>query len=328
MSGLPLPALPAVPDWLAAWPWAEAAVIGFGFVWGAMLGSFINVVVHRIPLGESVVRERSRCPACREPIRAADNLPVVGWLKLRGRCRTCAAPISRVYPLVEALAGAIVATLAAAELAGGGRWLPHAAAGFQPGIDRLLRGDWQLMLTFCLHAGCVLMVLCWALLDRTGWRPSPLSLAGALGIGLSLVFLVVSVARVACPPGLLPSAAPWPAATPAIQGLASSLAGAACGGLLGRAGNSAAVRGGLPLLGGLMGWQALVVVTAATAVATGILRGIRPFRYDDEFCRGDFGLLLAAIATAALAGLGPLTTLWQQLWSSLHAVGGGLAGVG
>ena len=69
---------------------------------GAAVGSFLNVVWHRVPLHESVVRPASRCPACRTPLLRRDNVPVVSWLLLRGRCRHCDAPISVRYPLVEA----------------------------------------------------------------------------------------------------------------------------------------------------------------------------------------------------------------------------------
>jgi leader peptidase (prepilin peptidase)/N-methyltransferase len=68
---------------------------------GAAVGSFLNVVIHRVPLHESVVRPGSRCPACRTPLLRRDNVPVLSWLLLRGRCRHCGAPISVRYPLVE-----------------------------------------------------------------------------------------------------------------------------------------------------------------------------------------------------------------------------------
>jgi leader peptidase (prepilin peptidase)/N-methyltransferase len=73
---------------------------------GAALGSFLNVVIARVPTGESVVHPRSRCPGCRAPIAWYDNLPVVSWILLRARCRGCGAPISARYPLVEALVAA------------------------------------------------------------------------------------------------------------------------------------------------------------------------------------------------------------------------------
>jgi leader peptidase (prepilin peptidase)/N-methyltransferase len=74
----------------------------FALVLGSIVGSFLNVVAHRLPRGESVVRPRSRCPGCGTAIRPYDNVPVLSWLLLRGRCRDCREPISPRYPLVEA----------------------------------------------------------------------------------------------------------------------------------------------------------------------------------------------------------------------------------
>ena len=70
---------------------------------GLLIGSFLNVVAHRLPRGESLVTPGSHCPGCGTAIKPYDNLPVLGWLLLRGRCRSCRQPISSRYPLVEAL---------------------------------------------------------------------------------------------------------------------------------------------------------------------------------------------------------------------------------
>ena len=91
---------------------AAAALAG---VLGAAIGSFLNVVIHRLPAGESIVTPRSRCPACGTPLRPRDNVPLLSWLVLRGRCRSCAAPISPRYPLVEALTAALFALVVAVE---------------------------------------------------------------------------------------------------------------------------------------------------------------------------------------------------------------------
>lgn len=74
-------------------------------VFGLILGSFLNVVIHRLPRRESLVRPGSHCPQCGADIRWYDNIPVVSWLVLRGRCRSCAVRISSRYPLVEAITG-------------------------------------------------------------------------------------------------------------------------------------------------------------------------------------------------------------------------------
>lgn len=79
---------------------------------GLCLGSFVNVLVHRLPRGRSVVRPPSHCPRCRRRIRWHDNVPVLSWLLLRGRCRDCAQPISPRYPAVEAAAGLLSAAIA------------------------------------------------------------------------------------------------------------------------------------------------------------------------------------------------------------------------
>ncbi len=88
-------------------PWGTAAAGLFGAIWG----SFFNVAIARVPRGESVVSPGSRCGSCGAPIRAADNIPILSWLFLRGRCRACRAPFSARYPLVEALGALLGAAL-------------------------------------------------------------------------------------------------------------------------------------------------------------------------------------------------------------------------
>jgi leader peptidase (prepilin peptidase) / N-methyltransferase len=80
--------------------WRLSAALG-----GLIVGSFANVCIHRIPRGESIVAPRSRCPACHALIRAQDNVPILSYLFLLGRCRVCRVPISPRYPLVEAANG-------------------------------------------------------------------------------------------------------------------------------------------------------------------------------------------------------------------------------
>ena len=81
------------------------ALVVLSVVVGCVIGSFLNVVVWRVPRGESVVSPPSACPRCGHGIRPYDNVPVVSWFVLRGRCRDCAAPISARYPAVEAATG-------------------------------------------------------------------------------------------------------------------------------------------------------------------------------------------------------------------------------
>lgn len=90
--------LAAIPAWIQQL---------FVFMFGCCLGSFYNVVIHRLPAGLSLVRPGSHCPQCNHPIAFYDNIPIVSYLMLRGRCRHCRASISLRYPVVEALTGVL-----------------------------------------------------------------------------------------------------------------------------------------------------------------------------------------------------------------------------
>jgi leader peptidase (prepilin peptidase)/N-methyltransferase len=92
-------------------------------VLGLAIGSFLNVVIHRLPLGQSLSRPRSRCPGCEGELRSRDNLPVVSWLALRGRCRGCGGPISARYPLVELLTAVLCVAVVLTEGADRDVWL-------------------------------------------------------------------------------------------------------------------------------------------------------------------------------------------------------------
>ena len=84
----------------------NAVIPFFFFLFGISIGSFLNVCISRIPEGLSVVSPGSRCPRCSNPIKPYDNVPILGWLWLRGKCRNCRLPISPMYPIIEFLTGA------------------------------------------------------------------------------------------------------------------------------------------------------------------------------------------------------------------------------
>jgi leader peptidase (prepilin peptidase) / N-methyltransferase len=90
-----------------------AIVVAFSGLVGLLIGSFLNVVIWRVPRGESVVRPPSHCPGCDTPIAPRDNLPVLSWLLLRGRCRHCRTRISARYPAVELATAGLFVALAA-----------------------------------------------------------------------------------------------------------------------------------------------------------------------------------------------------------------------
>jgi prepilin signal peptidase PulO-like enzyme (type II secretory pathway) len=106
-TGLRVPAAPSGFRATRAWFIPVVAAL-----FGAVVGSFLNVVIYRLPAGESVVFPGSRCPRCGSPIRPWDNIPVLGWLLLRGRCRDCRDAIALRYPLVELANSLLWAALA------------------------------------------------------------------------------------------------------------------------------------------------------------------------------------------------------------------------
>jgi leader peptidase (prepilin peptidase)/N-methyltransferase len=89
-----------------------AVLVGLCALVGLAVGSFLNVVIHRVPIRQSVVRPRSHCPGCGAQLRDRDNVPIISWLALRGRCRTCHEAISVRYPLVELATGGLFAAAA------------------------------------------------------------------------------------------------------------------------------------------------------------------------------------------------------------------------
>lgn len=119
------------------------AVLIFGAaLYGLAIGSFLNVVIYRVPAGTSVVRPPSACPGCHNPITARDNIPVASWLLLRGRCRNCRMPISPRYPGVELLTGAVWVAVA---LRFGWSWTLPAEVIFVTGLIALAFIDFDHM---------------------------------------------------------------------------------------------------------------------------------------------------------------------------------------
>ena len=128
-------------------------MIAGGF--GLIFGSFLNVVIHRLPRGESLFFPSSHCPSCGHALRAIDNIPLLSWLALRGRCRDCGAPIASRYPLVELLCGA---TFALAVLEFGWTWatLSACALGALLLVIAFIDLDHLLVLDSTVLAGVVI----------------------------------------------------------------------------------------------------------------------------------------------------------------------------
>ncbi len=237
MTAMPPADLP-----LDALPW----LLGLWFAaLGGAVGSFLNVVVYRLPAGKSLVHPPSHCPKCGHAIRWHDNVPVLGWLLLNGRCRDCRAPISARYPLVEAVTALMFLAVGLAEQAG---------SVADAGLALATAGYGFVLLSTLLAA---------ALIEYDG-HPLPVSLAlPAWVVGL-----------------LLPLAWPGVRAWHVVAGLSGPLAGLADGAAGVAAGLVLAGLGwwlvgpkrrpGLlvaaSLVGLFLGWQAAVVLVPAAVV--------------------------------------------------------------
>lgn len=245
------------------------------FVFWSLIGSFLNVVVHRLPRGESVVTGGSRCPQCTTPIRWHDNLPIVGWLRLGGRCRTCGLPIAERYPLVEATCAAIGTAVFFRELVSGGVNLPVWTPDFRHGgllqFMPDLRSDLVGLSLF--HAGLLCVLLAWGLIVHDGGRVPARSIVGTLAVAILLAVLfpalhVMPWTRASLTPASLAAAGPF----------VGSLAGGLCGWLVSavlgrRIQGDAAGRSGQPLaaprqlaaaftlVGAVCGWQGMLGTT-------------------------------------------------------------------
>ena len=164
-------------------------VMAFAFAFGAVVGSFLNVIIYRLPREISIVRTPpSSCPACSTPIRWYDNIPLISWVLLRGRCRECKAPISFRYPLVELVSG----LLAVAAVV---RW-GLSVTGFEVVIFAwvsvtlgLIDLDFQILPDVITYPSIVFGLVCSLLGGYTWWLDS---LAGAT-VGALLPILVIVI---------------------------------------------------------------------------------------------------------------------------------------
>lgn len=141
-----------VPWWgnmlLAIWIWC----------FGANVGSFMNVVIFRVPAGMSVVYPGSKCPKCLNHIAWYDNIPVLSWLWLRAQCRHCALPISSRYPTIEAIVAAVFLTLAFVQPVSGGSNLPYLDDRYHRGLEL------PLWLMYAYHVLLLCVLICAALI--------------------------------------------------------------------------------------------------------------------------------------------------------------------
>ena len=200
------------------------------FAVGSSIGSFLNVVAYRLPRRLPWIGS-SMCPYCNVPIQPRDNIPVLGWIVLRGRCRACRLPISARYPTYELLAGLTFLAIYLVEVWTRGANLPQ-EAGRTSDLFSMLVGtvDWETMALGLFHCAILAVLLCVAMIQLSGQQvPIQMTLVGcALTILVSTCFPVLIVA----PWGTSPQHVYHPVGH--LDALATGLAGALAGFALGR----------------------------------------------------------------------------------------------
>ena len=289
------------------------AVSWFFFV-GASIGSFLNVVAWRMPRGITIVRGGSKCPYCCSSLSRSDNLPILGWLRLKGRCRTCRLPIDARYVWVEVWTGMSFLWLAVRELLSGGVSLPIRPANLYSGVVWIIfYTKWDLVAIYAYHCTMVFSLMTFTLMAR-----SPLLVPGRF---LLFAFLVAFI-----PPFLFPDLQlvswcdPWSIRLDYFPGdrrfLTSTLGGlsgillSVCamtgfGATLVGAGEERVNRqilwifsGGL--IGVYLGWQAILIVGLLWLVVFSVLRSTLRNRID--------------LTVLSLDTLVAVTVVHQGLW--------------
>ena len=306
----------------ALWEWGLLAWL---FMLGASVGSFLNVVVYRLPRGMSLLRPASRCPACGAPIVPRDNLPIVGWLLLAGRCRACGQTISARYPMVELWVAVLFAALAWWGPFSGGRNFPVSpervqGAGLRvPGAEGLSPPFWppgytppmspaELWGVYAYHVGLLCCLIAAGLTEYDGQRFSRRLGLLALTVGLAAPLLWPVLRPVGS--GLVAEARH----APRLAALADGTVGLAAGWMLGWAASALGERShrrallaptaagtrfaaALGWAGVFLGWQAAAALAVA-ATATNVCTS------------------LAARRASALRRVGPVLclALWTPVW--------------
>ncbi len=241
---------------------------------GLAIGSFLNVVVHRVPAKVSLSRPPSACPTCASPIAAYDNVPLLSWMALRGRCRRCQAPISARYPAVEAATGALFVAVA---LRDGWTWTTPALDAFVAGLIALACIDLEHYLlpkrvVYPTGVACAAFLVVGAAADGQWHR---LAVAAACAAGSFALFFALNVIN------------------PKWLGFGDVRLAAVIGLVLGWL--------GVPqLLVGLLAANLLGIVVAAALLSTGRMSRTTPMPY---------GVFLAIGAVVAVLAGGPLSHL-------------------
>ncbi len=255
---------------------------GWIAVFGAVVGSFLNVVIFRLPLGLSVSHPGSRCPECKHPIRWHDNVPVFGWLLLGGRCRDCRAKISARYPLVEAFVAALFVWTALCDVFWGGAWAAVNATQQVQNVPLAPGLPWQ---QFGYHLLLLCTLVCLGLIDFDDRDAPPRLCLPALVVGLALPLVSLGLRPLHANQTVQSLAANRPVVAALFDGLAGLAMGAVLGCLVASASprregsNSLApaaarriyqIVAAPSLLGIFLGWQAVCWVVIGGILLYGV----------------------------------------------------------
>ncbi len=235
------------------------------FLMGLVIGSFLNVCIYRMPREESLVYPPSHCPRCYQPIKAEDNIPIISWMLLRGRCRSCGERISPVYPAVELFTGILFAFYY-------WRFIRH----YVPTLHELPETGFVVRMgaLYIVHMGFISALLVATFIDfKYMIIPDEISIGGTfVAVLASFVFPEIHQSALV-------------AGRPHLSGLISSLAGAGAGaavvygiGLLGKAALRKEAMGFgdvklMAMIGAFLGWQLVIFVLFFSALL-GTLYGI------------------------------------------------------
>ena len=229
----------------------------YAFLFGAIIGSFLNVVIHRVPRGLSVVSPPSSCPGCQTRIRWYDNIPIVSWLVLGGKCRQCKEPISWRYAAVEALVG----------LCSGFLWLKIAATPLSQAASWVDVSWHPLVVPYLMYFTFMCLLISIAFIDLEHLIiPHELALPGIL-IGLATPWVIDALY------GAEGVYQHWPPITP-MTSIIGALAGALCvitimvlyfmlRGIVGMGGGDVTL---MAMLGAWLGWPALLFIFFASSI--------------------------------------------------------------
>jgi len=300
----------------------EFLFVGWFFYFGASIGSFLNVVAWRVPEGRTIVFGGSKCPFCNTHLSFIDNTPILGWLTLQGKCRTCRLPIAPRYLVIEIAVGITFMWLAMWQLVRGSVNLPHWNFPSRAGlVNIVLDPQWQSIGVYSMHAA-MFSVLIMLAAANVGKKPFPI-------FPLCLIALGIASIKIAAPymdlvawycPFFKPNLFSFDRYLhPALSGLVGGLVGSALGwissfvfarhfgGIVGRHWILQCF-----LLGTVLGWQSVATIVVASLVAYAI---VRPASYLFQPFTSNWTLANRAIGLNACFILVALVhhSLWFQI---------------